>query len=212
MRHLLVLLLCGCDTPERVERWTAPAPERALVVDVDAGDVRIVGGEGTEVSVERVVRGATDQVEVSAEVVDGALELRGVCPVLLPCGVDLVVRVPAGLTVDVRSGSGKIELFELEGEARVELGDGSVSALGLGAGPLRVQVGWGDVTAAFSAEPAAVRVGAGGGDVSLLLPAGGYALDVDGLAGEQVAGVAVDPAGPRVHVRATSGRVFVGRQ
>lgn len=210
MRFLVILTLCGCDVVERVEELDVAAPVTAVAVDVDAGDVRVELGDGEGIHVHRVTRGGVERVGADAQVLGDTLRLTGECALLAPCTVDLVITVPAGVDVDVRAGSGRVELYDVDGDARVQVGEGSLVAHGLGGG-LQAQVGWGDVSASFLAAPADVVIGAGGGDVTLLLPDGRYALDLDGAAGKRISGLEHAAGGARVNVRAQAGQVYVGR-
>lgn len=211
MRYVLVLLLTGCGSVEQVDHVSFVPPEAGLRVDIDAGDVRVVGAQVDTITIDRTVRGPSGHVATDAAVIDGVLEITGECPLVAPCRVDLVITVPAGLVVDVHTGSGKVELLDLAGGASVEVGDGRLDAHGLGGGRLHAQIGWGDAAVTFAGPPEDVAIGAAGGDVTLMVPAGSYALDVEAFAGEQVNGVAQDPAAAHVRVRASSGRVYVGR-
>lgn len=211
MRYLSVLVLCGCR-PALVEAPVIAGGDLVAVrVDLDAGDVALWGGDGARVEGTRIASGPLGSLTVEQRVVDGVLELTARCALLSPCAVDLDLTVPRELPVEVRTGAGRVRLSGLDGDLSVRVGDGAVEGDGLGAAHAHVQVGWGEVTLAFAAEPDDVAVSLGAGDVALLLPGERYAFDLAAFDGVRVDGLADEPAAPRVHARTQQGEVRVGR-
>ena len=201
-----LFVLAACSPTEARDRVVFGGTILAVHVEIDAGDVRVdAGGEG--VSVARTLRG-TAIGAVTQRVEDGILRIEARCEPLLPCGADLAITLPAGLPVDVRTGAGDVRVSGLASDLSIAVGDGDVSAYDLLAATVRVQAGWGDARLSFAAVPADVRVGVGVGDVTLAVPDAGYDVDVESLGTSRVA-VARDAAGPRLHVRAASGRATV---
>lgn len=201
----LPLILLGCSPT--VSRDSATfADVVAVEIAVGAGQVNVVAGE--TLSVERTLSGvATDEAIQAVE--DGILRIDVLCEGVLPCSADVTVTVPAGIPVDLRVGDGGVYLADLDQDLHVEVGDGDVRGEGL-AGSARVRSAWGGAWLAFRTPPREVQVAVGVGDVFLSVPDTGYALDVRGLGGQDVA-VRSDTAGPLLRVQTTSGRVSVQR-
>ncbi len=136
-------------------------PVSALDVDVDSGDVRVVAWDGVGVVVERRERWSLARPEASETVVDGTLRVRAGCPGALSwCDVSYVLRVPPGIGVRARSGSGDLVLRDV-GEVRAETGSGDL-VLSSGTGAADVRSGSGDVTVAgLDADRLLARTGSG---------------------------------------------------
>lgn len=94
----------------------APAREfagvRTVRIDAGNGDVRVrAGAPGSPVRVQRRITEGLSSPDVTAEQAGGALELRDRCPWFAnACGVAYTLTVPPEITVDIRSGSGDVEL------------------------------------------------------------------------------------------------------
>lgn len=209
MRHLLVLLLCGCSPVVTSAPVVADGELVGVRVTLDAGRVTLRGGAEAGVSGRRESRGAPGAVRVETRVEDGVLVLVGRCAGLAPCTVDVDLAVPAGVPVEVDVGSGDVQVDGLASPLTVRVGDGEVGGDGLRAERVRVTSGWGDVALLFAEAPAEVSVAVATGDVRLGLPGGGYALDLGAYDGVAVHGVYDDPAGARVHARTREGAIRV---
>jgi len=204
---------------ERTVRATVEEPVRAVVLDLDAGDVQVASTSADAVSFVRRERSAFARPQVDQELRDGVLRIRARCEEGVgPCSVDLALRVPAGTDVRVRSTSGDVDLDRLAaGEVDVESDAGDIEARRLEATRARLRSDAGDVELAdVRATTLAVTTDAGdieaeglraerveartaAGDVELAVPAGRYAVAAEARAGEvDVAGVVQDPRAPRV--------------
>lgn len=216
MRYLLVLLLCSCDAVERteVQSWPADGPEgviQALSIDLTVGDVTVRARPeaGGEIRATRHIHGPAGGVEVEEDRFGGTFAMRGACAVLANCRVDLVVEVPAGTALSLRTGSGSVSLEGPLGDVRVDVGDGAVSGWVETEGELGVRVGWGDVELEDRAVPAALTVNVARGDVQLAVPGGAYDLRLDAFAGTETSGMVKSAEGPRIQAQTRSGRVEV---
>ncbi|MDP2314338.1 MAG: hypothetical protein Q8P41_15660 [Pseudomonadota bacterium] len=205
----LLFILAGCTPTETADHAVVGGDVLAVRVEVDAGNVTVNAG-GTTIQVGRTMWGAAS-LTTTQRVVDGILRIEARCETLLPCGADIVLTVPLGLAVDVRTGQGDVRVEGVSSDLSIEVGDGNVVAEGLLGQTVRVQAGWGDATLGFAAVPTEVSVGVGVGDVRLTVPEGGYDLDVESLGGETLDGVAHDKAGPLLRVRTASGRATIER-
>lgn len=202
---LLWFLPTGCAPGETSEHLTFEEGIEAVSVVLDAGSVH--AGVADAVSVERVVRGHASAVREGVE--DGVLHLEARCDSLLPCDVDLVLGIPAGVELDIRTGSGDVNLRGLDADVHLEVGDGDVDARDLRLGSLHVRAGWGDVALGFATPPSDLLVRLDVGNVTARVPGGAYDLDVASLAEPELSGVVDARGGGRVHIRTTSGRARV---
>jgi len=209
---------------ERTVRATVEEPVRAVVLDLDQGDVQVRGTDADTVSFERRERSSLARPQVDQELRDGVLRITARCEDAPgPCSVDIALQVPAGTDVRVRSTSGDVDLDRLEaGEVDVESDAGDVAARGLRATRARMRSDAGDVElAGAQVRTLAVTTNAGdveaeevradrlevrtdAGDVDLAVPAGRYAVDADTRAGDVDVDVAQDPRASRV-LRVTTG-------
>ncbi len=197
------LLLLACAAPTR-DHFDVGGEISALLVDVEVGNVRIVGSERSDVSITRRMEGAATGRPLLAE---GLLTVEASCESLLPCRTDLDIEIPADLPVllSVRQGDGWV--VALRGELSAELQDGDLDATELSAPILRARLGTGDAFVRFDTAPSELRVAAGMGDLRVVLPPGGYDLDLGGLGGVEQSGVVDQPGAPKVELQTSAGRV-----
>lgn len=164
-----------------------------VVIKAESGDIEVVPG-GRSVEVERTEHYVLDSPDESRTLEDGVLTITSECDSALPpfCASDYRVEVPDGVTVDVRTYVGDIDVEAITGrriEARAYVGDVHVDAARKG-----------DVTARTNV-----------GDVDVEMPRGTYAIDSDTAVGDSdVAGlIAVDRAQHALDARADVGTVDV---
>lgn len=215
---LAAFLLSACCTAplDHTECHVVTDPVCGLEVDVAAGDVSVVGSASTEVQLEARVYG--EALRLDRELDGGVLRLRsvdeGVC---VGCRIDLVLRLPAGARVAVKTGSGDVRLDAIAGDARVETGSGDVSVHTFGGDALVLSTGSGDIDAAelwslevdaetgsgdvglaFVEAPERVRSTTGSGDQELRLPCAAYDVETHTGSGDvRVDGIQVDSSAPR---------------
>lgn len=105
-------------------------------VDLTAdGDVTVAVGSSDSIEIERRARSGFQDVRYEAVETDGTLAVEHSCPRWWSSGVcqaDLVVTVPAGTEVVVRTGSGAVRVEGVEGDLRLDSGDGDVTVLRAG--------------------------------------------------------------------------------
>jgi hypothetical protein len=132
---------------------------RRVVVDVDAGDVKLVAG-GDHVQVRRESRYAVRAPNVTQRVVDGVLTLRGACASLgvLHCSTDFTVGLPRGVAAEVHTDVGDVEGAALE------------------APDVRVTSNVGHVDLDLARAAAHVDARSDVGDVEIAVPEGTYAV------------------------------------
>ncbi|MEU6738438.1 DUF4097 family beta strand repeat-containing protein [Streptosporangium sandarakinum] len=152
-------------------------------------------------------------LDVTADTGSGAVTLRGLK------GAKVTARTGSG-DIDAGSsevgelaaetGSGTVTLRNLKGEdVRAESGSGDITARSLTARRFTAETGSGTVEAVFAAAPDQVAAVSDSGDVTLRLPRGTYALNLDTGSGDKTIQVGNDPASPR-KVKARTGAGDIG--
>lgn len=183
------------------------APE-ALAIDVGSGDVAIFGADVSEVNVTAKVQGPKNHV--GHDLRDGRLTLFDDCNEE-PCSVDLTVLVPAQTALNLRTGSGDVQLGDTRADVVLKTGSGDIAGSNLGGLDFSAETGSGDV--AFDVLPQANRlhVRTGSGDVALRVASGSYRIAIATGSGDQrVAGVSNDAsAASAIDVTTGSGDVSI---
>ncbi|MDG4832700.1 DUF4097 family beta strand repeat-containing protein [Solwaraspora sp. WMMD1047] len=244
---VLLVPLAGCDllAESRLDfSHTEDARITGITINPGSGDVVIRTGTAPGVEINRVVRyrgaepGATYRIDGTELIIDVDCGRR--------CGVSYDLVVPPGLSVrgengsgdvllagvadvNVKVGSGSIEITDATGAVTAETGSGditvsdaraavtaragsgSITGHGLGGGEVRAETGSGDITLALTSA-ASVRARADSGDVELLVPAGDFRVRVETGSGDQRLGVSDVPAATALlDLRTGSGNVTVDR-
>jgi hypothetical protein len=168
----------------------------ALEVDAGSGSVTVGAGPASQVTVDRTLKWTLSKPHVEQSWNGGTLRLKAVCGTRrdlfssLECGIDLHVRVPAGVTLQAASTSGTIAAQGLTGGLRLQTKSGAVSMSGV-RGPIwarstagvisgtelasqQVDAGSssGAVGLSFADAPQRVNASADSGSVSIVLPPG----------------------------------------
>ncbi|MBB5824875.1 DUF4097 family beta strand repeat-containing protein [Micromonospora carbonacea] len=240
-----LVLLAGCDnlSLRRLDFDDVESTRIARVTVLPgSGDVTVVGsGPAGQVRIKRVLRYHGDQPGARYEIRGDELVLDSDCGDR--CSISYEVTAPEGIAVngetgsgnvvlsrvgvvDVRLGSGNLEITRATGPVRAETdsgnvevddvrgpatlraGSGNVTGSRLG-GQVDAETDSGDVTVELSA-PASVRAHAGSGDVQVVVPAGRYRVRSDVGTGETELGIVDDPGAPLLlDLAADSGDVAV---
>jgi hypothetical protein len=189
-----------------------------VLVEVEAGDVHVVGRGRPRVEIEvgsdwraswRLVEPRTTRATTE----DGRALVTSSCgtavPIVVRCRVDHVVTAPRELPVEIRVGSGDV-LVEGVPDVRVEVGHGSVRGTGITGHDVIVSTVGGDVTLELSRRPSRVEITTVGGDVELVVPGGPYHVEVSsgGGAVEVSVPTAVE-AEPTITVASDGGDVLI---
>lgn len=187
----IVAAACSTGSVEADERITDTFTR--VVVQVGAGDVTVERTTGrSEWFATADFSG--DRPAFEPRVVDGELIVDDGCD-SADCSVLYTIRVPEGVQVTARSGSGDVTVTEIEGAVSVETGSGTVF-LNTVKGLITVETGSGDIvgtrleaaTATFEAGSgnidvafeniiASLFVETGSGNVTAQLAGGPYNLD-----------------------------------
>lgn len=212
-------------TVQQVERYSVTAGVERIQVQTGSGGIRLTGTPGGAVTVEGRLSGSVTVPRLSSMVRDGVLFVNTSCDFSLwSCRGSLDLRVPPGIPVSARTGSGTITATGLIAAATLHTGSGSVRVDGAGAalavstgsgdvqarrvtaGRIEASTGSGNVRVELDQAPEDVAVRTGSGNVEIVLPAGSapYATDVHTGSGNSRIGVPTDPSAAR-HLRARTG-------
>jgi DUF4097 and DUF4098 domain-containing protein YvlB len=133
---------------ERTTHQVIPGPVGVLRVDAGAGDILVVPASGDDVRIDSTAKGALHRPRMSAVKEGMTVRMNGNCPAISfgPCRASIVLHVPAGTRIEVRSGSGDLTASGISGPVRMETGSGDVNATGL-TGDADLRTSSGDVNA-----------------------------------------------------------------
>ena len=129
---------------ERTSRQTIAGPVKNLTVDAGPGEIQILPSQDGDVHVETHTKGSLHAPRVRA-VKDGThVMMSGNCPAFSfgPCDAEIVLHVPVGTAVEVRSASGDIVASGVGGPLVLDTDSGDVTAIGVtGSADLRTASG-----------------------------------------------------------------------
>lgn len=201
--------LAGCyDADRHTEHAVVTDAVASVGVDVGSGDVSVEGADAGDVNVTARVEGPANHLGRS---LDGdALTLFDDCHER-PCSVDVHAVVPAGVAVDLHTGSGDIRVKRLLGTLVLHTGSGDVSGSDLAALDLVAQTGSGDISLQVNDPAENITLRTGSGDIALGVPSGSYRLSVStGSGGRRLNGVESDAAAQgAIDVHTGSGDVTI---
>jgi hypothetical protein len=172
------------------ESKTLDQPVSSVKLDVRTGEVEVTGQAGaTRTTVVRTIkyRGQQPGRQDTYRVDGGVLTLTGDCGD--DCEVDYAVTVPAGMTVsgatttgrvalhnvgavDVKTGTGVIELADVAGPVRAETNTGSIHGTRLRGGAVQATANTGEIELTL-AEADNVTANTAVGHITLSVPSSG---------------------------------------
>ncbi|MCB9760895.1 MAG: hypothetical protein H6739_13740 [Alphaproteobacteria bacterium] len=196
----------------------------AVHLDLGSGGAVVLGGDMDTITVHRELEWTDDPPEVSVEVIDGVLEIRGRCDETdLWCGMDHTIGMPScipliadlgsgGLEVDglcggidADLGSGGLVLDQVAGDLVVSVGSGGVDGTNLAATTFVGDTGSGGMNLEWNTTPQDIDISAGSGGIDLVVPVDDYDLDLDaGSGGIDVTGLTDNDDAPN-HIRVSVG-------
>ena len=144
-----------------------------LTIDNFAGDVTLVGGQPGAITVVAVKHvafvGNADRIEVILQPQEGGLLIETKKPAsMINAWVTLNIRAPAGTVLDLKTGSGTVDVSGINGGAKVHTGSGAVTAHDL-KGSVDLQTGSGRVNAVTISGPLHVDTGSGQVDLEAVV-------------------------------------------
>jgi Toastrack DUF4097 len=175
-----------------------PASLRGIELRVQSGDVAIVGGSQTGVSVSSSARsvfghGPREQRSLRG----GILRISSGCPrmVLGRCSASYRVDVPNDVPISIRTEHGGIRLDGYRGSADIATDTGAISVEGYCGFVLGAASGSGDVTVSTACSPERLILRSDSGDVSATVPPGDYRIQAASNAGATSVRGLVDDGG-----------------
>jgi len=136
----------GPEQIEKVSQTYKVGEGAALDLDHLAGDIRVIGGTGSEIKVDATKRvrhrdpeqgkRLLEALRVDVNNFNGRVEVRTIYPRRgsfgnnVSASVDYVISVPAGTSVSLKSISGDISVTNVKGEVRAETVSGDVNISG----------------------------------------------------------------------------------
>ncbi|MFF4404879.1 hypothetical protein ACFY2W_04195 [Streptomyces sp. NPDC001262] len=193
-------LLTGCSKPtEDTASYTVDGQIASLKVKSAGGAIELVGGSSGGIKVTEKLRYSDDKPKTRHVSEGGVLTLTapddcgGSGIGGSTCEVSYRVEVPKGLAANLQSDGGNVTVDGgAAGQLTVRSDGGSISVGG------------------FTSAPEAVTVNSSGGNVTLRMPDGSYAVDAVTNGGSQKVGVKTDPgSGHRITARTDGGQVSV---
>ena len=179
-RGLLTLAAPDCTPMDCSVGFTLLVPSGVSVAAVTNGGTTTVSGVATA----NLDSGGGD---VTATSVSGPLTVSSEGGNLHLTGI--------GGSLKAESGGGDVTALGITGPAvSITTDGGQLSAMGLAAATAILSSGGNDTQAGFASAPDAVVVTTDGGNATVLLPSGPYALTADSGGGQETVGIATDPA------------------
>jgi hypothetical protein len=144
-----------------------------IVLDVGVGDLQVrtaPGASQIEVDVER--RGSWRLPHFDSSRDGGTLRLTGGCsgPRMGNCGTDVVVRAPAGLTLQVRASVGTVRASGSYAQVRATTSTGEVALTDLTSDRTTAVSSVGTVLVTFARAPMDVQASSSTGEVTVVVP------------------------------------------
>jgi hypothetical protein len=225
---VLILLVSAGFAFETEKTFTLPAGGlKALRIDCGAGKLEVAGADGLDrIEVRAVIKAdGESQSQMEGFLKDHvklSLEKRGDRAVLVAnierhwgffigdgAWIDLTVRVPKSLALEIDDGSGDMVVEDIAADVEIDDGSGDIRVSRLG-GRLEIDDGSGDIVIRDVAGDIAIDDGSG--DIEVLLAGGNIRVDdgsgditIDGVGGD----VLIEDAGSGgVKIDNVKGRVI----
>jgi hypothetical protein len=181
---------------------------------VQSGDVAVVGGSQSGVSISHsddsvFGHGPHEQRSVSA----GIVHISSSCPRLVigQCWANYRLDVPDDVPLSIRAENGTVRLVGYRGSADIATNGGAISVERYCGFVLGAASAGGDISVSATCSPERLTLRSDTGDVTAVVPAGSYRIQVDSTSGAtSVDGVSNDDGAPwEIQALSNSGRVRV---
>jgi hypothetical protein len=230
---LATAALVGCEEMANTRldfSDTEQVAVKEIIIKPGSGDVNVRTEDITKIEIKRVVRYRGAEPGRTYEISGSVLQIDTNCG--QSCSVDYEIVAPKGVavrgenhsgdlylagvsTVDIRAGSGNVEVTGATGAVKVEAGSGDLRAADI-AGDLDLKTGSGNVEArAVSGKQTTARTGSGdvtitltkaggvrthtgSGNVDVTVPSASYRVDTRTGSGDEDLGVVNSPDGAYV--------------
>ncbi|MBV9445458.1 MAG: DUF4097 family beta strand repeat protein [Streptosporangiaceae bacterium] len=156
--------LHGADAEHHdTEQHIYQQPIDRLVVNIDGGEVTVLGGSDDKVTVDGELTWTSVRPSITQRWNGRTLELSGRCPDQPHCDTRYTVRLPRAVSVTAATQGGSITTWHIDGGQQLVTGGGNVG-VGASQGPVTVESGGGTVQ--IGGTQGALTVTTGGGDVT----------------------------------------------
>jgi len=201
------------STETRTASSRLPASLRGIELHVQSGDVAIVGGSQTGVSIsstDRSVFGHGPREGRSLR--DGILRISSGCPQMVvgSCSASYRIDIPNDVPISIRAEDGDIRLDGYRGSADIATDTGAINVEGYCGFVLGAVSASGDVTVSTACSPERLTLRSGSGDVSATVPPGNYRIQAASSAGATSVRGLVDDGGAPWAIQALSNTGHVG--
>jgi len=203
------------STETRTASSRLPASLGGIVLHVQSGDVAIVGGSQTGVSISRFDRavfghGPTERRSLRGDI----LRISSNCPQMVvgSCSASYRIGVPNDVPISIRTEHGEIRLDGYRGSADIATDSGAINVEGYCGFVLGAASASGDVTVSSACSPERLTLRSDSGDVSATVPPGNYRIQAASNAGAtNVKGLVDDGGAPwAIQALSNTGNVRLG--
>ena len=184
-----------------------PASLAGIELHVDSGNVAIVGGSQTGVSIsssDRSVFGHGPRERRSLR--GGILRITSGCPhmVIGSCSASYRIDVPNDVPISIRTEHGDIRLDGYRGSADIATNTGAIDVEGYCGFVLGAASASGDVTVSTACSPERLTLRSDSGDVTATVPPGNYGIQAASNAGSTNVRGLIDDGGAPWAIQALS--------
>lgn len=196
---------------KRVVRYRGGEPRTTGTYRIDGTELTLDADCGRQCSVSYDIL-APEGVSVRGENGSGEVLLTRVGAVDIKVGSGAVDINGASGTVRAETGSGDIAVRDIKGAVTALTGSGEITGRRLGGGKVDVETGSGAISVTLETV-ASVRAFTSSGEVELVVPSGSYRVTVSTGSGDKNVSVPHDPsATEQLDVEAGSGDVTIRRR
>ncbi len=205
---LALVALAACEpapAPSTTETLTGPFDH--VEVATAGGRVEFTAGEGDDVVLE-FLPSTSDQYTALED--GGTLTLTATCfgEDVAGCSGGFLLTVPAGQSLRARTDAGNVDFLPgLFGPLEAQTANGDITFADVGGTEATVVTGTGVVEARFTEPPLGLSFDSGSSPISVAVPAGTYALDLDSTGAVTVGDGIEDGAGATIRLHSGTGAI-----
>ena len=172
-----------------------------------SGDVAVVGGSQTGVSISRTNHSAFGHgPRQHRSLRGGLLQISSSCPQMVvgSCSASYRVGVPNDVPISIRTEGGNIRLDGYRGSADLATDTGAIKVEGYCGFVLGAASASGDITVSTACSPERLTLRSGSGDVAATVPPGDYRIQAASSAGATTVRGLIDDGGAPWAIEALS--------
>jgi len=201
------------STETRTVSSHLPASLRGIELQVQSGDVAIVGGSQSGVSISSSDRSAFGHgPRERRSLRGGILRVSSGCPrmVVGSCSASYRIDVPNDVPISIRTEHGDIRLTGYQGSADIATDTGAINVEDYCGFVLGAASASGDITVSTACSPERLTLRSDSGDVSATVPPGNYRIQAASGAGATSVRGLIDDGGAPWEIQALSNTGRVG--